>query len=132
MSWIEKYERTLSVAMLGGRNQAKGMQAMRELEIYGTKDPAKAHLRVPTFTFNITSADPEKVTEYFWNKHAIALLAENGGGFYSRTLKTYGKSIGVRASLVHFNTVQEVEGFLSSLAETVTQFGKRSVARTES
>ncbi|MGB9024138.1 MAG: aminotransferase class V-fold PLP-dependent enzyme [Candidatus Bathyarchaeia archaeon] len=130
MSWIEKYERTLSVAILGGRNQARGMQAMRELEIYGTKDPAKAHLRVPTFTFNIVGADPEKVAEYFWNKHAIALLAEDGGGFYSRTLKTYGKSIGIRASLVHFNTVQEVEGFLSSLAETVTHFGSGSVVRT--
>ena len=131
MSWIEKYERTLSVAMLDGRNQAKGMQAIRELEIYGVKDPAKAHLRVPTFTFNITGADPEKVAEYLWNKHAIALLAEDGGGFYSRTLKTYGKSIGIRASLVHFNTVQEVESFLSSLAETVTHFGTGSSVSRE-
>jgi selenocysteine lyase/cysteine desulfurase len=122
MSWIERYERTLSEAMLGGTSQADGMQAISELELYGVKDPSKVHLRVPTFTFNITGADPSNVAEYFWKKHAIALLAEDGGGFYSRTLKTYGKSIAVRASLTHFNTLQEVESFLSSLAETLTHF----------
>jgi selenocysteine lyase/cysteine desulfurase len=122
MSWIEKHERTLSDAMLNGTSQADGMQAVREVDLYGVKDPSKVHLRVPTFTFNITDADPSNVAEYFWKKHAIAVLAEDGGGFYSRTLKTYGKSIAVRASLAHFNTVQEVESFLSSLAETVKHF----------
>jgi selenocysteine lyase/cysteine desulfurase len=128
MSWIEKYERTLSDAMLNGTSQAEGMQAVRKVELYGVKDPSKVHLRVPTFTFNINGADPSDVAEYFWNKHAIAVLAEDGGGFYSRTLKTYGKSIAVRASLTHFNTVQEVGSFLSSLAETVTHFSGGSSA----
>jgi len=126
MSWIENYERTLSNAMLAGGTQARGMQAIRELEVYGAKDPTKVHLRVPTFTFNIAGADPSNVADYLWNKHAIAVLAEDGGGFYSRTLKTYGKSIAIRASPTHFNTVQEVESFLSSLAETVTHFCSRS------
>jgi selenocysteine lyase/cysteine desulfurase len=126
MSWIEKHERTLSDAMLNGTSQAEGVQAFREVELYGVKDASKVHLRVPTFTFNITGADPSNVAEYFWKRHAIAVLAEDGGGFYSRTLKTYGKSIAVRASLVHFNTVQEVERFLSSLAETVKHFSGRS------
>jgi selenocysteine lyase/cysteine desulfurase len=122
MSWIEKHERTLSGAMLNGTGQTDGMQAVREVELYGVKDPSKVHLRVPTFTFNIAGADPSNVAEYFWKKHAIAVLAEDGGGFYSRALKTYSKSIAVRASLVHFNTLQEVESFLSSLAETVERF----------
>jgi selenocysteine lyase/cysteine desulfurase len=126
ISWVEKYEQTLSRNMLNGTSQAEGLQALRRVELYGVKDPSKAHLRVPTFTFNITGADPSDVAEYFWNKHAIAVLAEDGGGFYSRTLKTYGKSVAVRASLVHFNTLQEVESFLSSLAETVTHFSSRS------
>jgi cysteine desulfurase family protein (TIGR01976 family) len=122
MSWIEKHERTLSDAMLNGTSQAGGMQAVRGVDLYGVKDSSKVHLRVPTFTFNITGADPSNVAEYFWKKHAIAVLAEDAGGFYSRTLKTYGKSIAVRASLMHYNTVQEVESFLSSLAETVKHF----------
>jgi len=124
MSWIERHERTLSDAMLNGTSQAHGMQAVREVDLYGVKDPTKVHLRVPTFTFNITGADPSNVAEHFWKKHAIAVLAEDGGGFYSRTLKTYGKSIAVRASLVHLNTVQEVESFLSCLVETVEHFRK--------
>jgi selenocysteine lyase/cysteine desulfurase len=122
LSWIQKYERTLSNAMLGGINGAQGMQTMKGLEVYGVKDPSKTHLRVPTFTFNIVGADPLQVAQYLWDKHSIAVLAEDGGGFYSRTLKTYGKSVGVRASLVHFNTVQEVETFLRALADTVKHF----------
>jgi cysteine desulfurase family protein (TIGR01976 family) len=122
LSWIEKYEQTLSNAMLGGTNGVQGMQTMRGLEVYGMKDPSRTHLRVPTFTFNIVGADPFQVAQYLWDKHGIAVLAEDGGGFYSRTLRTYGKSVGVRASLIHFNTVQEVETFLLGLADTVKHF----------
>ena len=122
LSWIEKYEQTLSNAMLGGTSRTQGMQAMHGLEVYGVKDPSMTHLRVPTFTFNIVGADPFQVAQYLWDKHSIAVLAEDGGGFYSRTLKTYGKSVGIRASLVHFNTVQEVETFLRALADTVKHF----------
>ena len=122
LSWIERYEQTLSNAMLGGTNGAQGMQAMRGLEVYGMKDSSRTDLRVPTFVFNIVGADPFQVAKYLWDKHSIAVLAEDGGGFYSRTLKTYGKSIGVRASLVHFNTVEEVETFLRALADTVKHF----------
>ena len=98
------------------------MRARRGVEVYGVKDPSKIHLRVPTFTFNIVGADPFHVAQYLWDKHSVAVLAENGGGFYSRTLQTYGKSVGVRASLVHFNTLQEVETFLRALDDTVKHF----------
>jgi selenocysteine lyase/cysteine desulfurase len=108
--------------MLSGINGAQGMQAMQGLEVYGIKDLSKTHLRVPTFTFNIINADSFQVAQYLWDKHSIAVLAEDGGGFYSRTLKTYGKSVGIRASLVHYNTVQEVETFLRALADTVKHF----------
>ena len=122
LSYIEKYEQGLSKAMLTGTDRAHGMSSMRHLEVYGQKDPSRLHLRVPTFTFNIDGADPYRVAEYLWEKHAIAVLAENGGGFYSRTLKSYGKSVGIRASLVHFNTIQEVEVFLHALADTLEHF----------
>jgi selenocysteine lyase/cysteine desulfurase len=122
MSWIEKYEETLSKTMLNGTDGVEGMQNMKGLEVYGSKDPSKTNLRVPTFTFNIVGADPHRVAEYLWDKHAVAVLAEDGGGFYSRTLKTFGKSIAVRASLAHFNTFQEVATFLSALGDTIKHF----------
>ena len=121
LSWIEQYEQTLSLAMLGTNDQ-EGLRSIDKIEVYGITDATKVNLRVPTFTFNIEGADPSKVAEYLWNKHAIAVLAEDGGGFYSRTLKTYGKSIAVRASPVHFNTVEEVGAFLRALEDAVKHF----------
>jgi selenocysteine lyase/cysteine desulfurase len=121
MSWIERYEETLSKTMLNGTDGVQGMKSMKGVEVYGSKDPSQTNLRVPTFTFNIIGADSHRVAEYLWDKHAVAILAEDAGGFYSRTLKTFGKSIAVRASLAHFNTVQEVETFLLALADTAKQ-----------
>ncbi len=110
--------------MLGGTNAVPGMQAMRGVEVYGVRNPSNTHLRVPTFTFNIAGADPFQVAQYLWDKHSVAVLAENCGGFYSRTLQTYGKSVGIRASLVHFNALHEVETFLRALDDTVKHFAQ--------
>ena len=123
LSWIEMYEQSLSKAMLNGTEKVKGMNSMKQVEVYGLKDPSRIQQRVPTFAFNIMSADPHKVAEYMWDKHAVAVLAENNGGFYSRALRTYGKSVAIRASPLHFNAIEEVETFLRSLDETVKRFG---------
>ena len=122
LSWIEMYEQTLSNAMLNGTEKVKGMNSMKGVEVYGLRDTSRIQQRVPTFSFNITGADPHKVAEYLWDKHAVAVLAENNGGFYSRALRTYGKSVAIRASPLHFNTIEEVETFLLSLDETVKRF----------
>ncbi len=122
LSWIEKYEQTLSNAMLNGIEAVRGLNSLKGVEVYGLRNPSKTHLRVPTFSFNIVGADPRKVAEYMWDKHAVALLAEDNGGFYSRALRTYGRSIAVRASPVHFNTVQEIAAFLSGLADAAEHF----------
>ena len=122
LAWIEDYERELSLAMLKGTQDAKGLSALTGIETYGITDPTKVHLRVPTFTFNIHSAEAQQVAKYLWEKHAVAVLAENHGGFYSKTLQTYGKTIAVRASPVHFNTIQEIATFLQALGETSEHF----------
>jgi selenocysteine lyase/cysteine desulfurase len=122
LSWIETYEQTLSKAMLNGTNNVQGMNSMRRLELYGLKEPSRADLRVPTFSFNVVGADPYKVAEYLWDKHSVAVLAEDNGGFYSRALRTYGRSVGIRASPVHFNTIEEVETFLTGLNDAVEHF----------
>jgi selenocysteine lyase/cysteine desulfurase len=124
LTWIEDYERELSVAMLEGAKGAEGLSRLAGIEVYGMTDPAQVNLRVPTFTFNVLDADPLEVAKYLWEKHAIAVLAEDHGGFYSRTLKTYGKSIAVRASPVHFNTVEEIGSFLHAVGDAVRYFRK--------
>ena len=100
----------------------EGLPGLTGIEVYGITDLAQVQARVPTFTFNIADADPVDVAKYLWEKHAIAVLAEDHGGFYSRTLKTYGKSIAVRASPVHFNTVEEVGLFLRAIKDAVRHF----------
>ena len=122
LSWIEDYERSLSVAMLGGTPGSEGLPSIDGVKVYGITDLAKVHDRVPTFTFDIGKVDSFDLAKYLWDKHAIAVLAENGGGFYSRTLKTYGKSIAVRASPVHFNTVEEIDTFLHAVKDAATHF----------
>ena len=123
LTWIEDYERELSVAMLGGTQGAEGLSTTAGVELYGISDVAQVQSRVPTFTFNVLAADPLEVAKYLWDKHAIAVLAENHGGFYSRTLNTYGKSIAVRASPAHFNTFDEVAIFLQAVKDAVRHFG---------
>jgi selenocysteine lyase/cysteine desulfurase len=122
LTWIEEYERTLSIAMLSGSSDVEGLPSIRGVELYGISDTSKVEQRVPTFSFNLQNADAVDVAKYLWEKHAIALLAENGGGFYSRTLKTFGKSIAVRASPVHFNTVNEVITFLRAVKDATVHF----------
>jgi cysteine desulfurase family protein (TIGR01976 family) len=125
LQWIEKYEQTLSKAMLDGVDNTGGLNTLKEVKVYGLRDSSKLNQRGPTFSFNVGKADALKVAEYLWDKYSIALLAENGGGFYSRTLKTYGESVAVRASLLHFNTVEEVEVFLKALSDTAKRFGSQ-------
>jgi selenocysteine lyase/cysteine desulfurase len=122
LTWIEGYEQELSRAILAGVGDAEGLSAMGGVELYGITDPAQVQARVPTFTFTIAGADPVEVARYLWENHAVAVLAENHGGFYSKTLKTYEKSIAIRASPVHFNTLGEVEIFLRAVKDAVGHF----------
>ena len=122
LSWIEEYERELSIAMLKGTQGALGLPEIAGVEVYGITDASRVESRVPTFTFNVVGADPMGVAKYLWDRHAIAVLAENHGGFYSKTLNTFGKTIAVRASPVHFNTVEEIATFLRAVEDAAKHF----------
>jgi len=122
LSWIEEYERELSIAMLTGTQGALGLPEIAGVEVYGITDASRVESRVPTFTFNVVGADPMGVAKYLWDRHAIAVLAENHGGFYSKTLNTFGKTIAVRASPVHFNTGEEIATFLRAVEDAAKHF----------
>jgi selenocysteine lyase/cysteine desulfurase len=105
--------------MLEGTDSASGVLTMKGVELYGLKEMSRIHLRTPTFSFNIRGVHPKKVAEYMWDRHGLVVI---GDDFYSRALKTYGRSLAVRAGLVHCNTIEEVETFLSGLDETTRHF----------
>jgi cysteine desulfurase family protein (TIGR01976 family) len=112
MAAIENYEQTLSRAMLGALQGAGAT-------VYGIADPGQAHLRVPTFCFNLPGVDPAEVVM----KMVEADIGIRDGHMYApRLMERLGLSMdkgAVRASLVHYNDLAEVERFgrvLRSLA----------------
>jgi cysteine desulfurase family protein (TIGR01976 family) len=111
MELIRDYEATLSRAML------KGLQALEGVKIYGIKDLSAVNQRVPTFCFNLRNVSPAVLA----SKLAERSIAVRDGHMYSpRLMKRLGispESGAVRASLVHYNTHEEIQRFLSALEE---------------
>lgn len=108
MTAIQGYERTLSRELLG-------VLAQNDATIYGVADPDAAHLRVPTICFNLDGKDPARVVEAM----ADAGYGIRDGHMYApRLMARLGLSMDrgcMRASLVHYNTLDEVRGFGEAL-----------------
>jgi cysteine desulfurase family protein (TIGR01976 family) len=111
MEAIRDYERTLSRAIL------QGLRAIQGVTVYGIHDAEAAHLRVPTFCFNLKNISPAAITTRLAEKG----IAVRDGHMYSpRLMKRLGlspESGVVRASLVHYNTQEEIQLFLKELRE---------------
>jgi cysteine desulfurase family protein (TIGR01976 family) len=114
MGGIEAYEQDLSRAMLAALHGAGA-------RIYGVSDPDRVRLRVPTFCFNLPGVDPAAVVV----KMAAAGIGIRDGHMYApRLMERLGLSLEqgcVRASLVHYNDLSEIERFgevLRSVAAT--------------
>jgi selenocysteine lyase/cysteine desulfurase len=107
---IKNYEAHLSVAMLEALAEAKA-------SVYGIK--AREHIshRTPTLCFNLPGVSPAKVTEELAKQN----IGVRDGHMYSpRLMNRIGltkESGAVRASLVHYNTMDEVRQFGGALAK---------------
>ncbi|MGA8214075.1 MAG: cysteine desulfurase-like protein [Candidatus Sulfotelmatobacter sp.] len=107
---IRAYEGALSLEMLRVLTDCGAV-------VYGVADKERLGERVPTLCFNLPTVSPAKVTEEL-SKHNISV--RDGHMYTPRLMKRLGLSIEtgvVRASLVHYNTVEEVRRFGSVLAE---------------
>ncbi|HKD02135.1 MAG TPA: cysteine desulfurase-like protein [Terriglobales bacterium] len=111
MGSIRDYEATLSAAMI------EGLRSIRQATIYGVADPDATHQRVPTLCFNLRNVPPATVASGL----AGAGIAVRDGHMYSpRLMRRLGLSPeqgAVRASLVHYNTREEIDRFVGALAE---------------
>jgi cysteine desulfurase family protein (TIGR01976 family) len=113
MSAIRAYEATLS---------SKTLRSLAELDavmVYGIKDESQLNRRVPTICFTLKGMSSAQVA---------TRCAENGigvrdGNMYSpRLLRRMGippETGAVRASLVHYNTVEEIDRFVDVLRQIV-------------
>jgi selenocysteine lyase/cysteine desulfurase len=110
---VRSYEELLLLEML---KMLKDCGAV----IYGVADKRRISERVPTLCFNLPNMSPAKVTEELAKQN----IGVRDGHMYSpRLMKRLGltqESGAVRASLVHYNTVEEVRNFGAALAEART------------
>jgi cysteine desulfurase family protein (TIGR01976 family) len=114
MTAIRAYEIELARAML------------RELEsvgatIYGVGDEARIAERVPTFMFNVGSLSPQMIVEEM-SERQIGI--RDGHMYAPRLMSRLGLSMdsgAIRASLVHYNTLDEVRKFGEALRDIVKQ-----------
>lgn len=107
---IRDYESSLSIALLRVLKEC-GASA------YGVTDENRMNERVPTVSFTLPNIPPARVTEEL----AKRSIGVRDGHMYSpRLTKRLGLSTDsgvVRASLVHYNTREEILRFGSALAE---------------
>ena len=107
---IRAYEESLSLEMLRVLNDCGAV-------VYGVSQEERISQRVPTICFNLPNVPPERIAEELAKQN----IGVRDGHMYSpRLMRRLGltqESGAVRASLVHYNTVQEVRRFGRVLAE---------------
>ena len=107
---IRSYEESLSLAML---------EVLRNsgATIYGIPEDNRVRERVPTLCFNLPMVAPSKVCTEMSDRN---IGIRDGHMYTPRLMKRFGlaqDSGVVRASLVHYNTIEEVRRFGNALAE---------------
>jgi cysteine desulfurase family protein (TIGR01976 family) len=107
---IRAYEGSLSREMLRVLNDCGAT-------IYGVADRERIGERVPTVCFNLPGRGPASVTDELARE---GFGVRDGHMYAPRLMKRLGltkESGAVRASLVHYNTLEEVHKFESALAK---------------
>jgi len=106
MQAIREYEMSLSDRMLAG------LEKLRSVRVYGLRNPPD---RTPTFCFTVEGMSPAAVCEKVGRR---GYAVRYGHLYCPRLIKRLGLSedVGaVRASLVHYNTADEIDGFIDAL-----------------
>ncbi len=109
---IREYEEGLTFEVLSVLEQCGAT-------VYGVRQKARIGERVPTFLFNLPQVSPQVVTEEL----ARAGIGVRDGHMYSprlmERLKLKMDSGAVRASLVHYNTLEEIQRFSDVLQKLI-------------
>ncbi|AZO16962.1 cysteine desulfurase-like protein [Mesorhizobium sp. M2A.F.Ca.ET.043.05.1.1] len=106
--------------------QMLGREMMKVLKdcgatIYGVADEARITERVPTFCFNIGKLSPQRIVE---EMAALQIGIRDGHMYAPRLMKRLNLSMdsgAIRASLVHYNTVEEVHKFGEALRAIIAK-----------
>jgi len=107
---VRAYEESLSLEMLRALGNCRAT-------VYGITEASRMNERVPTLCFNLPNISPAKVTEELAKRN---IGIRDGHLYTPRLMKRLGLTLesgAIRASLVHYNTVEEVRSFGNALAE---------------
>ncbi len=116
---VRQYEQELVRAMLEGVDGVPGLRALEGVTLYGVQEPQGYPLKEPTFSFNVLGCSSGEVARWLWERHRI--VVRSGDHYALETHRQLGVQESVRASLAHYNTVQEVRLFLQALAELLAE-----------
>lgn len=112
MAAIRDYEENLTLHLLGSLHASQAA-------VYGIREKERIGQRVPTICFNLRGIAPARVTEEL----ARTEIGVRDGHMYSpRLMKRLGldpQSGAVRASLVHYNTQDEIDRFADILSRLI-------------
>ncbi|WP_027060906.1 cysteine desulfurase-like protein [Mesorhizobium loti] len=114
MGAIRDYELLLAREMLG---VLKACGAT----IYGVADETRINERVPTFCFNIGKLSPQRIVE---EMAEMQIGIRDGHMYAPRLMKRLNLSMdsgAIRASLVHYNTVEEIRRFGEALRTIIAK-----------
>ncbi len=112
---IEDYEKELSRATLTGFDDVPGLPDMPGLEFHGLKDLNRLDERCPTFAFRFPGRDEKETEKRFVMKYGIDLRYAFDSWNMAHNLWKIPRM--ARASMVHYNTVEDVHKFLRATKE---------------
>lgn len=112
MQRIRAYEKLLAVQML---------RVLKDngATIYGIADPERINQRVPTFCFNIADLSPQRVVEEMADEQ---IGIRDGHMYAPRLMNRLGLSMdsgAIRVSLLHYNTMDEIDRFEDALKKII-------------
>ncbi len=112
MAAIRRYETRLGTALL------ERISAVRSVRIYGITDAARAAERCPTVAFTLGSHRPAETARFLGER---GIYVRNGDHYACELHRALGLAEDgtVRASVGHYNTLEEVERLGAALDELV-------------
>ena len=110
MQSIRQEERILSRRMLQGLSRLPGVSVL------GEDDPRRAATRTPAFTFTVRDRTAAELGAALGKAGAQVACGDLGSAAALEALGRDPVAGAVRASLAHYHTREEIEGFLEALA----------------
>ena len=117
MDAIEVYEKDISQAIITGIDGAPGLIEIPNITLYGLYDVNRLNERDPTFAFSFNNLSGAEAEKRFVEEYNIAIRSIE---YWSMAEEFFNINFLLRASLVHYNTLEEVKIFLEA-AERISK-----------